>query len=186
MGEDGVGITGGSTPGVVGPFGPAVPCANCGGPTDPLRAARVAIHRERFRYFCSAECHLAYDPETRLTPLPQPQRRRSEHPLIGAPLTISNTLDASYAARRQAADALESVAGDGLPELAASRHAPATHRAALVETVQQPSVPARTEAPAAPEEVVAPSEVGTLLLGLAVLGGALVVALLLAGQSSVN
>ena len=44
---------------------------------DPLRAARVAFVRERFRYFCSAECRQRYHPETTATPLPQPRMRRT-------------------------------------------------------------------------------------------------------------
>ncbi len=33
-----------------------LPCAGCGAPVDPLRAARVALFFERFHYFCSPEC----------------------------------------------------------------------------------------------------------------------------------
>ena len=43
----------------------------CGAPVDPLRAARVAIFNDRFRYFCSASCRDDYDPGTRETPLPR-------------------------------------------------------------------------------------------------------------------
>ena len=185
MSEGGTATAPGSAPGPAGPVGGGVPCANCGEPTDPLRAARVSIHRERFRYFCSAECYLAYDPETRLTPLPQPSRRRSEYPLVGTAACVSTEPDASYAARRQAADALESVAGDGLPELAASRFMATPPGAPLDDAPEEAPADALTETAAAPDEVVAPTEVGTLLLALAVLGGALAVALLLAGQSSV-
>ncbi len=185
MSDGGTTTTPGSTPGLVGPLGASVPCANCGGPTDPLRASRVAIHRERFRYFCCAECHLAYDPETRLTPLPQPRQRRSEHPLVGIATAVSSEPDASYAARRQTADALENVASDGLPELAASRYLGTPSVGPLGDALQDTPGDVLSDTPPSPDEVVAPTEVGTLLLALAVLGGALAVALLLAGQSSV-
>ena len=43
---------------------------------DPLRAARVAIIRERFRYYCSAECRERFDAVAPQTPLPVPRRQR--------------------------------------------------------------------------------------------------------------
>ena len=50
-----------------------LPCSSCGTPVDPLRASRVAFHRERFRYFCSLACRDRYDMNATGTPLPLPR-----------------------------------------------------------------------------------------------------------------
>ncbi|MCB9580424.1 MAG: cation-translocating P-type ATPase [Polyangiaceae bacterium] len=147
-----------------------VPCATCGADTDPLRADRVAIYGERFRYFCSTECRDRYDPSTHLTPLPLPRRRRpsalSEEQVVATRHETSAELDA----RRQAAAALADVA-----ELA-----PPAEDPEIVER-RSPEPP-----PLLGEEARGDvTDVGALLLSLAMLGGTLAVALLLAGSSGV-
>src|SRR5690349_19739351 len=67
---------GSDSAGLHGPAPRMVACATCGGPVDPLRAARVAIIRERFRYYCSAECRERFDAVATQTPLPVPRRQR--------------------------------------------------------------------------------------------------------------
>lgn len=39
---------------------PLRPCPACGTPTDPLRAGRVAVFEDGFRYLCDASCHTRY------------------------------------------------------------------------------------------------------------------------------
>jgi len=182
------GDTDGSLQGTRTPKGPVshpVPCSNCGAPTDPLRAPRVAIHLDRFRYFCSQECHLAFDPETRLTPTQKARQRLRERLAVGAAPLASPVEDGTFGVRHHTAEALDQVAGDGFAELAVARTA--VDGRLPTPTEGAPPVPDRTQAGTSESEGNAetPTEVGTLLLGLAVLGGGLSVALLLAGQSSV-
>src|SRR5688500_18147915 len=88
------------------PSGGSVGCATCGHPVDPLRADRVRILQERFRYFCSAACASAFD-IAGLTPLPQPRRRRpSDSPFV---IKTSAVSDERLEARRQIATELNSV-----------------------------------------------------------------------------
>ena len=169
-----------------GPIVGSVPCANCGAPTDPLRAPRVAIFLERFRYFCSGECHLAFDPETRLTPLPQPRRRRGEYQPVHEQVETSPAERSELAVRRQAAEALDHVASNGFAELQTPRDRSQGAEGPDAVAAEEAVEPAEaTPRPPTADDVVAPPEVGTLLLGLAVLGGVLAVALALAGSSSV-
>lgn len=141
-----------------------LPCATCGSKVDPLRAARVAIFYERFRYFCSAGCRERYDPNAGRTPLPLPRRARAEARAVPDPEE-----EARRAARRAAA-ALEDVESDGLGDLAIrSRESP---------------IPDEVHAGAPPsmvDEVPAPVDVGSALLGVAVVGGILSAALVLVG-----
>ena len=62
------------------------PCSSCGRPVDPLRAERVAFVRDRFRYFCSADCRERYDHDVLATPLPVPKARGAT-PLPPAPVS---------------------------------------------------------------------------------------------------
>jgi Cu+-exporting ATPase len=168
-----------------GPVVHPVPCANCGAPTDPLRAPRVAIFRERFRYFCSSECHLAFDPETRLTPLPRPRRRGSEHPFMAEPPGVTPVEESRFGARRQAAEALERIEDDGLAELAALRDGAADEPTAADEQLGAGPSGQPPVGPTPADDAEGAAEVGTLLLLLAMAGGVLAVALLLVGHSSV-
>ena len=145
-----------------------LPCAGCGTPVDPLRAARVACFGERFKYFCSARCRQHYTPDARLTPLPLPDRRplgslRPEH------VVAARRDDVGLEARRQQAEALAAIDGDELDQL---------------RPVQTPSS-ALADPPPAPEAVVASTpaaELGSLLLTIAALGGVLGILLALAGD----
>src|SRR5262245_25377830 len=83
-----------------------VPCAQCGSPVDPLRAPRVAIIRERFRYFCGAECREHFDAAATLTPLPRPRRRTGGRPLL------ANAESAVPESERLALAALASVGAE--------------------------------------------------------------------------
>jgi len=151
------------------PVSGAVACATCGSPVDPLRADRVRILQERFRYFCSATCAAGFD-VAGLTPLPQPRRRRpSDSPYV-IKTTLSN--DGRLEARRHIAAELNSVIHEDGLEGAAFRESPLT----------TPSEP-EPDQPAAPASESS-ADIGSLLLTLAMLGGALGVALILAGNSS--
>jgi len=151
------------------PVAEAVQCATCGNPVDPLRAERIRIFQERFRYFCSEHCADSFD-VAGLTPLPQPRRRRP----IDASFVIKthSTKDDRLETRRQIANELNSVIHEESFEPPVERvHTPLDPRIR--------EVPETKEAAAAPEGV----DVGTLLLTLAMLGGALSIALTLAGSS---
>src|SRR5689334_6428491 len=99
------------------PYG-SVPCARCGRPVDPLRAARVAIFFDKFRYFCSAECRQGFDPTAGRTPLPIP-RRASHHSSPPTPSVATETV--AQTPRHATARALEAVASDGLADIGGAR-----------------------------------------------------------------
>ncbi|HLV67417.1 MAG TPA: HAD family hydrolase [Polyangiaceae bacterium] len=136
-----------------------VPCATCATPTDPLRAARVAIFGERFRYFCSEACRTRFDPEKLATPLPRslppPPRPTPPPPPPSTPPPDRATPFAEVADEEEA------------PE-------------AAVESVE--AVGARLSPPPALAEGVG-SRIGTVLLVLSAVGGSLAIALALAGGS---
>jgi P-type Cu+ transporter len=149
----------------------AVGCAACGQPVDPLRAARVAIFNDRFRYFCSAECRTRYDASAGRTPLPLPRR---------APLrpdaSHDTPSDAARRAARRTAAAFADVEADGLRELSPGRGRP-----------EPPAVDAPIAESTLPsvEDVPAPTDVGALLVAIAVVAGALSAALVLVGASPI-
>ncbi|HEU5073747.1 MAG TPA: HAD family hydrolase, partial [Polyangiaceae bacterium] len=142
-------------------------CATCGNPVDPLRADRVRILQERFRYFCSAACASGFD-IAGLTPIPQPRRRRPSD----SPFVIKTALGSNerLEARRQIAVELNSVIHEDTLE-------PAGFRDSSSST--EPHVERADEA-TPPSEA---ADIGSLLLTLAMLGGALGIALILAGDS---
>lgn len=153
------------------PVGERVACATCRRPVDPLRAARVRILQERFRYFCSEACAIGFD-VAGLTPLPQPRRRRpSDSPYV---IKTETRHDESLETRRQLATELNSVIEED--PLDAGRR---------LSTPPVEAMPATNDA--SEHEVAAASptttDVGSLLLTLAMLGGTLGVALILAGDS---
>lgn len=160
------------------PVGPRVRplvCSTCGKRVDPLRAARVAIFNERFRYFCRAECREQYDPSLRETPLPQPRRQRVHGP----------PAEDVVATRAQSAEIF-----DQRREVAALGEAPSVRDARALDELDRPLEPELEEEPAAdplvrPEDAEQPTDLGQLLLSLGVAGGALSVALGLAGDSTV-
>lgn len=143
--------------------GATLACARCEKPVDPLRAARVAIFHERFRYFCSADCRAAYDPDAGRTPLPLPKRTPPAS-------EATDDLEAAAAPRPLEGPPDEPSAELLEPDPAARG--------------DQPATPELADAPTQPSEIVALPEVGGLLLGLASLGGVLAVALALAGDST--
>jgi cation transport ATPase len=161
------------------PAGPTVRparCATCGTPVDPLRAARVAIFGEKFRYFCSADCRDRYDPSALLTPLPLPRRR----PLSAEQVVATRVGSDDLGVRRQTAEALADVADARVGDLAQTEPHRVSHPPELDE-----AEPAERPSHAREIDDDAPTDVGTLLLALAVLGGVLSVALALAGQSRI-
>ena len=148
-------------------------CAHCGSAVDPLRAARVAIFHERFRYFCSADCREHYDPEARRTPLPQPKRRTAAV-VLSAEKPLEHGLPADPApAELELEPGWSAVTGDALA--LETRLIPTLDTA---EPLAPPPLPGSAE-------VIAPGDVRSLLLGISMLAGALSLALLLAGTSTV-
>ncbi|HEX3596511.1 MAG TPA: hypothetical protein VHU80_15480, partial [Polyangiaceae bacterium] len=145
-----------------------VPCATCRQVVDPLRAARVAIFGDRFRYFCSAECRDRYDPNAGRTPLPLP-RRAMPRPEDATPEELARL------AARRTARALEEVEGDGLSEL--------TRRSSLPP--EPPKENVRDGPPEEARDVPAPTDVATLLITIALVAGALSAALVLVGSSPI-
>ncbi|HWZ90829.1 MAG TPA: hypothetical protein VNW92_18335, partial [Polyangiaceae bacterium] len=154
-----------------------MPCASCGTPVDPLRASRVAFHRERFRYFCSVACRERYDMNATGTPLPLP---RSEHEelraRVAAAAAAASAPQTSGEQTIQSATAIALVARNDLIE---ERNAGAERLAFDYEGQAAPvSVPL-----GGASEAAAAVDVGGVLLLLAVLGAVLSVALILAGDS---
>lgn len=153
------------------PVGESVACATCRRPVDPLRAARVRILQERFRYFCSEACASGFD-VAGLTPLPQPRRRRpSDSQYV---ITTQARHDDSLETRRQLATELNNVINED--PLEAGRRLPTPVAEATATLSETPSA----EVPEAPATT---TDIGALLLTLAMLGGTLGVALILAGDS---
>jgi Cu+-exporting ATPase len=145
---------------------PEVPCATCGTPVDPLRAARVAIFDDRFRYFCSGGCRERYDASAGRTPIPVPRRMTPHQPR--EPVSADEV--ARWAARR-AAVALEEVEGDGLRG---------------VGTGRGPDLPRLAEETGADAlDIPAPTDVGALLVAIAIVAGVLAAALVLVGPSPI-
>lgn len=141
--------------------GATVPCGTCATAVDPLRAERVAIYNERFVFFCSAECREGYRPSTSRTPLPRPRDRRSDPGMWLA--TPTPTLPQQPRTPEPARTGRES------PREEPSQAEPAT------PPVLDSNVSTAT----------APAGAGSLLLGLSAVGGALSIALALAGRSDV-
>ncbi len=144
----------------------ARPCDTCRKPVDPLRAARVAIFHHQFRYFCSAECREAFDPDSAQAQA-EPLRLYGALRQKDVIATVAQApLDLGV--RQKTAEALSEIAdpsvdsasfGDGLDELAA------------------PADPRRGAA-----EVVESTDLQTLLLVMAALAGMLSLLLGLAGE----
>ena len=148
-----------------------VPCGACGRPVDPLRASRVAIFDDRFRYFCSADCRGRFDPTAGHTPLPLP--RRASRPETPSP----SPADTARVTAHRVAAAFEAVEGDGLDDLgtAKSRAAPLEDEAPRTENALHAAV----------EDVPVPVDVGALLVAISIVAGVLSAALVLVGASSI-
>jgi Cu+-exporting ATPase len=173
-------LTAGGRP-PAGPRVRAVRCATCGTEVDPLRAARVAIFNEKFRFFCSGPCREQYDPSTRETPLPVPRRRRVSGPPADQVLATRAETAEVLDQRRQVA-----VLADVHAAVLTSSH-DASHLDELeLPREREPAdeLPAPTGSRLGENESVPTTDVGSLLLGLTVAGGMLSVALGLAGSST--
>lgn len=141
-----------------------VPCATCTSPTDPLRAARVAIFNERFRYFCSEACRARFDPEKLATPLPRSLPPPPRPPPPPPPPPSSRPPERALPFEELATEEEEE---EDTPENAS------------VSEEAEDARPSSAPAPAPPVH----SGIGTVLLVLSAIGGALAVALALAGGS---
>ncbi len=162
-----------------GPAARAVACAHCRRPTDPLRAARVAIFHNRFRYFCSADCRERFNPDAGMTPLPLPRRASGS---AGPGYSLAPTRVGLESADGGVDDA-SGIASFGLPggldeldnvERSISHEEP------------EPAFEERSRLSSErPHDYTSTADAGSLLLALALLGGILAVVLLLAGNSRV-
>jgi cation transport ATPase len=167
----------------------AVPCPTCGAPVDPLRAARVAIFRDAFRYFCSASCREQYDPERASAPLPQPQRRRGPgHFASEAAETLLaeriSTPPLPDPARRSetVADSVDDGVADDAPSPAPPSE---STEEGLADELDEAGLGAAESARHPLLDLNVASDVAGILLALAMLGGTLAVLLVLAGESPV-
>ncbi len=156
------------------PVAEAVACATCGQAVDPLRANRIRILQERFRYFCSDQCAEGFD-VAGLTPVPQPRRRRPSD--ASYVIRTSSHQDERLETRRQLATELNSVIHEDVLDSIADRN----HQPLPDDDEPNPGLPAT---PLSAEDTSGTADVGALLLTLAMLGGGLAVALILAGDSS--
>ncbi len=152
-----------------------LPCASCGTPVDPLRAARVAFHRERFRYFCSIPCRDRYDMSATGTPLPVPR----EHDELRARLRAAGLTNDSQASREPPIQSAKAIALIARTDLIEERSAGPERLAFDFESEQPPVSSPVSHSDTAPNAL----DVGGVLLILAVLGAVLSVALILAGDS---
>jgi cation transport ATPase len=152
-----------------------LPCASCGTPVDPLRASRVAFHRERFRYFCSTACRDRYDMNATGTPLPVPR----EHDELRARLRAAGLTNDSQASRELPIQSAKAIALIARTDLIEERSAGPERLAFDFESEQPPVSSPLSHSDAAPNAL----DVGGVLLLLAVLGAVLSVALILAGDS---
>ena len=157
-------------------------CSTCGTPVDPLRAERVAFHRERFRYFCSAGCRDRYDITATGTPLPMPRaeldelRRRVRHAASepAPPVEVAATQ----------AKAIALVARDDLSNaLREVRSREEVRSSAENLGFEYDSNSSGPSSLARASTTSTPIDVGGILLLLAVLGAVLSIALILAGDS---
>lgn len=153
-----------------------VSCATCGNAVDPLRAERVAIYGERFRYFCSAGCHEGYDPRPSVTPLPVARERPLPSP-SPSPASVAAETSSEPAAlgERAAVRELSLIAREDDELERVSAPAP---------TSEVPSSLTRSQ-PLRSSNSAQAAAVGSLLLTLSAAGGGLAIALVLAGDSQV-
>ena len=154
----------------------SVHCARCGTATDPLRADRVAVYGERFRYFCSVACHEAYDPRTMMTPLPVARDRDSVRLRRSTP-TPSPPIPATEGGTAETSSERELY-------LSGSQEAAWETAAASRESAETDALPAERQRDPDARGWSA-TAIGSLLLTLSAVGGALAIALALAGDSHV-
>lgn len=152
-------------------------CPSCGKSVDPLRADRVAIFGDQFYYFCSADCRDRYVPgspaesdSAGLQAPPEPNRDTLQ-PEETLPLPLVSPVT-SASPLRQTQDAAIELAPPPAPQ-------PVLQVEPAVESPDRGKLTSSATA-----EWARPADLGTLLLGLGVLGGVLAMALLLAGDST--
>jgi Cu+-exporting ATPase len=139
------------------PAYPHQPCAECATLVDPLRAERVGIFAERFRYFCTAACAEHFRARGGR---PRPERRTPAPPAPTVPLAAPG-----LGAALELALSNEPFEPEPLTDAAAeSAEVERASRSTLAPTV------------------VEGSDLSHLLLGLSALGATLTLLLLLAGR----
>lgn len=143
------------------------PCSTCNAPVDPLRAERVAIFDDRFRYFCSAACREHFDPLKTRTPLPRESSGSESYRQDTAPAeSVVERPSLGPTALGELEAPLELWGGDGEQGVSDDE----------LQALAEGSLPSAPEAPPA---------VGSLLLALSAVASALGIALALAGNSAV-
>ena len=144
-----------------------LPCSTCTGPVDPLRASRVAIFRERFRYFCSADCRERYDPERSGRRCRfRAGERRGRYPRIDRGSRLLRPASSGAALAHVGSDVVALRALDARAE----RSRPArTPGAGDLATAPKRSTPKRAVSPGTTSST--PPDVGAVLLVLAMVGG---------------
>lgn len=179
----------------------SVACTSCGSPVDPLRAARVAFVREKFRYFCSQACRERYKPEAILTPLPSFHREPGELERSAAPRTPTpapSPLPAPPPSPVPAPPGEPHFDGQATVRALAQVAEPESEAEGPISRIRDQrgaeeasSAVTEDEALAVDDTAAEPSDelgqppMSGLLLGLALLGSLLTLALFLAGDSGV-
>jgi P-type Cu+ transporter len=157
-----------------------LPCSQCHSPVDPLRAERVAIFHDRFHYFCSVDCRNVYRP-TALDPIVTPR------PFVPGPLerrpSVSSQLDrthfdAHHGSKRALVAVVDELVEPPLTGEQAAREALVVEPAIEWQRREDATVVAARAASA-------PQDLSTALLIVALVGGLLAIALLLAGDNGV-
>lgn len=144
------------------------PCSTCGTPVDTLRAERVAIFDERFRYFCSASCRERFDPIGMRTPLPREKPAEEVLPLV--PVEAAGLINDP---------SILSIAQVGRETPLELSPRETEHHAF------EPKAPETAGLQRALSTAEAPLAIGSLLLALSATAAGLTIALALAGSSQV-
>lgn len=158
---------------------PARSCDHCGRPVDPLRAARVAIFGEVFRYFCSAACREAYEPGAPRPRSPAASQARSASQVTQAmalrqeDVIATSRVPDDVGERQRIAGALGAI-----EELSLG----SGERTALIEEALGDAA-APPDPSAGLPEVVEPLDLSALLVAVATVSGSLSLLLGLAGST---
>lgn len=151
-----------------GPVVDPVPCSGCGKLIDPLRAGHVAIFDLRFHFFCDLGCRAAFLGDA-----------ASMAPAV-APSPAGGAREEQARPRVRAGLDAPIVAAEGpAPDPILPEPPPRDDDPALVEPISQTILHQEPGSFEAPE----PRDIGALLLVMAVIAGALAVALGLAGDT---
>ncbi len=159
-----------------------VPCGTCRNPVDPLRAERVAMYGDTLYYFCSAECRAFFQVEPRVserrTPLPpalplvvpDSPSTSSVRGTTGAPVPTPTT-----------SRALLELGGGPFEALDEPTELPSDYLSSVADPALE--LPQPSPLTSYSRSTAGPTELFSLLVTLAALGGVLGVALVLAGES---